>query len=85
MPRATRPTDRRKHGVGDNTSGVVHSKANLQDQRRAAAYRPAAPGAGPGADFASGVAMAKPPSAGATVGQGTTRAFGKVGKLGGKD
>jgi hypothetical protein len=83
MPRATRNTDLRRSGRGDNTTGVVHGKSNLQDQRRKGQYAPAAPSAG--SEFNTGISAGRPMSAGATVGQGSTRAAGKVGKLGGKD
>jgi hypothetical protein len=83
MPRATRNTDLRRTGRGDNTTGVVHGKSNLQDQRKAGAYTPPVPSAD--SEFKSGISAGKPMSAGAPVGQGTRRSVGRIGKIGGKD
>lgn len=54
--------DRRKHGRGDNTSGVVKAKPNLGDQRTKNRFAPPIPSAG--AEFGTGAASAyKPPTA----------------------
>lgn len=83
MPRATRNTDLRRTGRGDNVIGVVHGKSNLQDQRTKGRYAPAAPSAG--SEFKTGISAGRPMSAGPTIGQGSKRIAGKVGKIGGKD
>lgn len=83
MPRATRNTDLRRSGRGDNTTGVVHGKSNLQDQRSAGKYAPGIPSAG--TEFSAGIRAGKPPSAGPASGQGSRRTVGRVAKLGGKD
>lgn len=82
MPRAEANTDRRRHGRGDNVGTKITAKANLADQRSKSRYAPPAPTAG--SEFSAGVSAGRPMSRGATVGQGTTRSVGKVGKLGGK-
>lgn len=82
MPKVTRTTDRRVHGRGDNTAGVVGAKSNGLDQRTAGRYSPpisASPSAG--AQFSSGVIAARTMGSGIAVGQGKNRAMGKVNKI----
>jgi hypothetical protein len=83
MPRATRNTDLRRSGRGDNTTRIVHGKSNLADQRKSSQYAPPVDNAG--SEFSTGLRAGKPMSAGPAVGQGSQRSFGRVGKLGGKD
>lgn len=83
MPRATDNTDLRRHGRGDNVTGKVQAKSNLQDQRKAGQYAPSAPSAA--STFHATVSAAKPPTAGVPVGQGKRRSGPKPGKLGGKE
>lgn len=82
MPKATSLTDRRKHGRGDNSSGVVNQKANLQDQRTAARYAPKAPSAR--SEFEAGASAGRPMGAGVPSGSAKKRAAPAVRKIGEK-
>lgn len=79
MPRATRNTDLRRSGRGDNIRGDIKGKANLQDQRSKGIYSPGIPSSG--SEFRTAVASARPASAGQAMGKGTIRAAAHVGKL----
>ncbi|MFE2539098.1 hypothetical protein [Actinacidiphila glaucinigra] len=80
MPKATRTTDRRRTGRGDNVTGVTHGKANLQDQRTKGAYAPGAPSTN--SEFAAGISVGRTMGAGATPGGSKKRAAPAVKKLG---
>jgi hypothetical protein len=82
MPKATSLSDRRRHGRGDNSSRVVSSKANLQDQRTKGAYGPKAPSAN--SEFSAGVNVGRTMGAGVKSGSSKTRAAPAVRKLGEK-
>ncbi|MEU1816046.1 hypothetical protein ABZ543_12745 [Streptomyces roseifaciens] len=84
MPKATRATDRRKHGRARRVPGVVGQDANLQDMRKAAAYAPSAPTAQ--SEFATGIRTSslRPQGAGAVAGQAKKRATPMIKKLGEK-
>lgn len=83
MPKKTRATDRRGHGVGDNVGTAISAKPNLQDRRKAGAYGPPTPTAGgAGSEFAAGVAAGRPQGAGATLGQAKSRAMSAPRKIG---
>jgi hypothetical protein len=81
MPKRTSLTDRRGHGVGDNTGTKVTAKANLQDQRKKGAYAPKPPAATTSSEFAAGAAagLGRTP---ATQGKPPARTTGKAPKLG---
>ena len=80
MPKATSLTDRRKHGRGDNSSGVVGAKSNLQDQRTASRYAPKPPSAR--SEFEAGVSAGRPMGRGVPAGGSRNRAAPPVRKLG---
>ncbi|WNI17577.1 hypothetical protein [Actinacidiphila sp. ITFR-21] len=80
MPKATRTTDRRRTGRGDNVTGVTHGKSNLQDQRTKGAYAPKAPSTT--SEFAAGVSVGRPMGAGIASGSSKKRAAPAVRKLG---
>jgi hypothetical protein len=80
MPKATRTTDRRRTGRGDNVTGVTHGKANLQDQRRAGAYAPKPPDTV--SEFRAGVSVGTSMSKGVPAGGSKKRAAPAVRKLG---
>lgn len=82
MPKATSLSDRRRHGRGDNSTGVVRQKANLQDQRTASRYAPAAPGAR--SEFEAGVSAGRPMGRGVASGTAKKRAAPAVRKIGEK-
>ena len=82
MPKATSLTDRRKHGRGDNSTGVVNQKNNLQDQRTASRYAPKAPSAR--SEFEAGVSAGRPMGAGVAAGSAKRRAAPAVRKIGEK-
>jgi len=82
MPKATSLTDRRKHGRGDNSTGVVHGKANQLDQRTASKYAPKAPSAR--SEFDAGVSAGRPMGRGVPAGSSKKRAAPAVRKLGEK-
>ncbi|MFF1693174.1 hypothetical protein ACFVXC_06030 [Streptomyces sp. NPDC058257] len=82
MPKATRTTDRRRTGRGDNVTGVTHGKSNLQDQRTKGAYGPKAPSAS--SEFSAGVSVGRTMGAGVTSGSSKKRAAPAVRKLGEK-
>jgi hypothetical protein len=82
MPKRTRATDRRGHGVGDNVGTAIDAKANLQDQRKAGAYGPPASGPSTSSEFATGVAAGRPQGAGASLGQAKSRTMAAPRKLG---
>jgi hypothetical protein len=82
MPRATRATDRRRTGRGDNVTGVTHGKSNLQDQRTKGAYAPGAPSTN--SEFTTGITVGKirTMAQGTTPGASKKRAAPAVRKLG---
>ncbi|MET9360337.1 hypothetical protein ABZX93_05460 [Streptomyces sp. NPDC006632] len=82
MPKATRTTDRRRTGRGDNITGVAHGKSNLQDQRTKGAYAPKAPSTN--SEFTAGVSVARTMGAGVTAGSSKKRAAPAVRKIGEK-
>ncbi|MGW3860255.1 hypothetical protein ACWEDZ_02055 [Streptomyces sp. NPDC005047] len=82
MPKATRATDRRRTGRGDNVTGVTHGKSNLQDQRRVGVYAPKPPSTT--SEFQAGISVGRPMSAGVTSGSSKKRAAPAVRKLGEK-
>ncbi|MFE5853242.1 hypothetical protein ACFQ61_08470 [Streptomyces sp. NPDC056500] len=82
MPKATRTTDRRRSGRGDNVTGIAQGKSNLQDQRTKGAYAPKAPSAS--TEFTAGVSVARPMGAGVTPGSAKKRAAPAVKKVGEK-
>ncbi|MFD9815089.1 hypothetical protein [Streptomyces sp. NPDC059080] len=82
MPRATRATDRRRTGRGDNVTGVTHGKSNLQDQRTKGAYGPKPPATT--SEFSAGVSVGRTLSAGVAPGSSKKRAAPAVKKLGEK-
>lgn len=82
MPKATRTTDRRRTGRGDNVTGVTHGKSNLQDQRTKGAYAPKAPSTN--SEFSAGVSVGRTMGAGVSAGSSKKRAAPAVRKLGEK-
>ncbi|MGW1180099.1 hypothetical protein ACWD7Y_04180 [Streptomyces drozdowiczii] len=82
MPKATRSTDRRRTGRGDNITGVTHGKANLQDQRTKGAYAPKAPSTN--SEFSAGISVGRTMGAGVSSGSSKKRAAPAVRKLGDK-
>lgn len=82
MPKATRTTDRRRTGRGDNVTGVTQGKSNLQDQRTVARYSPKPPSAT--SEFSAGISAGRPQGAGVTSGSAKKRAAPAVKKLGEK-
>ncbi|UXX94050.1 hypothetical protein N7U49_21840 [Streptomyces sp. AD2-2] len=82
MPKATRSTDRRRTGRGDNITGVTHGKANLQDQRTKGAYAPKAPSTN--SEFTAGVSVGRTMGAGVSAGSSKKRVAPAVRKLGEK-
>ncbi|MFH9731919.1 hypothetical protein [Streptomyces sp. NPDC017260] len=82
MPKATSLSDRRRHGRGDNSAGVVRQKANLQDQRTVSRYAPKSPGAR--SEFEAGVTAGRPMGRGVSAGSAKKRAAPAVKKLGEK-
>ncbi|MGW3153671.1 hypothetical protein [Streptomyces sp. NPDC001089] len=80
MPKATRTTDRRRTGRGDNVTGVTHGKSNLQDQRRASAYAPKPPSTT--SEFNAGVSVGRTIGSGAPAGGSKKRAAPAVRKIG---
>lgn len=80
MPKATSLSDRRRHGRGDNSSRVVRTKSNLQDQRRAGAYAPKPPSTV--SEFNAGVSVGRSMSAGVPGGGAKKRVAPAVRKLG---
>ncbi|MGW3273899.1 hypothetical protein ACWDFH_20865 [Streptomyces kronopolitis] len=80
MPKATRTTDRRRTGRGDNVTGVTHGKSNLQDQRTKGAYAPKAPSTN--SEFSAAVSVARTMGAGVSAGSSKKRAAPAVKKLG---
>lgn len=82
MPKATSLTDRRKHGRGDNSTGVVGTKNNLQDQRTVGRYSPRPPSAR--SEFEAGVTAGRPMARGVPTGGSKKRAAPAVRRLGEK-
>ncbi|MFC9505360.1 hypothetical protein [Streptomyces sp. NPDC057002] len=82
MPKATRTTDRRRTGRGDNVTGVTHGKSNLQDQRSAARYAPKPPSTT--SEFQAGITVGRSMGAGVPAGGSKKRAAPAVKKLGEK-
>ncbi|WP_369042188.1 hypothetical protein [Streptomyces sp. Midd1] len=82
MPKATSLTDRRKHGRGDNSSGVVGTKNNLQDQRTVGRYSPKPPTAR--SEFEAGISAGRPLAKGVPAGGSKKRAAPAVRRLGEK-
>jgi len=82
MPKATRTTDRRRTGRGDNVTGVTHGKSNLQDQRTKGAYAPKTPSTN--SEFSAGVSVGRTMGAGVSAGSSKKRAAPAVRKLGEK-
>ncbi|MFV0135451.1 hypothetical protein ACLGIH_19905 [Streptomyces sp. HMX87] len=80
MPKATRTTDRRRTGRGDNVTGVTHGKANLQDQRTAGRYAPKPPSTT--SEFQAGISVGTSMSKGVPSGGAKKRAAPAVRKLG---
>lgn len=80
MPKATRTTDRRRTGRGDNITSVTHGKANLQDQRTAGRYAPKPPTTA--SEFQAGISVGKSMSKGVPAGGSKKRAAPPVRKLG---
>lgn len=80
MPKATRTTDRRRTGRGDNVTGVTHGKANLQDQRTASRYAPKPPTTS--SEFKAGVSVGASMSKGVPAGGSKRRAAPAVRKIG---
>lgn len=82
MPKASRATDRRRSGRGDNITGVNRLKSNMQDQRTKGKYSPGVEST-PSA-FAAGAKASKPATAGVKAGSAKKRAAPAVRKLGEK-
>ncbi|MFI7083836.1 hypothetical protein ACIBUR_09545 [Streptomyces anulatus] len=82
MPKATRTTDRRRTGRGDNVTGVSQGKSNLQDQRTKGAYGPKAPSAN--SEFSTGISVGRTMGAGVSSGSSKKRAAPAVKKIGEK-
>ncbi|WP_274032472.1 hypothetical protein [Streptomyces sp. MMBL 11-1] len=82
MPKATRTTDRRRTGRGDNVTGVTQGKSNLQDQRTKGAYGPKAPSAN--SEFSAGISVGRTMGAGVSPGSSKKRAAPAVKKIGEK-
>jgi hypothetical protein len=78
MPDATSNVDRRRHGRGNNISGKVAGKANLQDQRTKVKYAPKIASAS--SEFAAGAAAGRPK---ASMGKPPARSAPRPTKLGG--
>lgn len=82
MPKATSLTDRRKHGRGDNFTGVVGAKNNLQDQRTTSRYAPKPPTTR--SEFEAGVSVGRPAPKNVPMGAAKKRAAPAIRKLGEK-